>query len=242
LADEISLAESVDQLYDADLGPKEFAFIYVGYAGILLRTGDIVIALDPADLFSKVKKHIRSLNLITYSHSHHDHYNLTNAVALHKATEAPIISEYNMVEELRKEIPEEKVISGPEIFQTVRDGPKHNLNDIRAVLHRGVHPRQIIQFRVTIGKLKVFHAADSGYWPVGKQKVDVAFLPTGSPSPTCHPGVALAMAMDIRPTFAIAIHGDDKQRQKFKDLVEYELPDTQVIIPHVNELVILDKP
>ena len=238
---EISLTQSVDQLYEADLGPKEFAFIYAGYASILLRTKDTVVALDPSELFSEVKKNIKSLDLITYSHSHFDHFNLANAVALYKKTEATIISEYNMVEDLRKRIPSEKVLSGPEVFQGM-GSTNFKVNGISAKLHRGVHPRQIMQLRVSIGQLKIFHAADSGYWPVGKQKVDVAFLPTGSPSPTCHPGVALAMAMDTNPTFAVAVHGSKKQRQKFKALAKHELPDTQVIIPQENELVILNKP
>ncbi|MHA2352903.1 MAG: MBL fold metallo-hydrolase [Candidatus Thorarchaeota archaeon] len=242
MSQEISLAESVDKLYDTELGPKDFAFIYAGYAGVLLRTKDKVVALDPTDLFSKVKKQIRSLDLITYSHSHFDHFNLSNAVALYKKTEATIISEYNMVEELRSQIPPEKVLSGPEVFQGLRDGPKFKLDGIKVELHRGVHPRQIAQCRVTIGRLKVFHAADSGYWPVGKGKVDVAFLPTGWPSPTCAPGVALAMAMDMRPTFAVAVHGEDEQSLMFKRLVEHELPDTTVAIPRVNELVIINKP
>ncbi|TET09993.1 MAG: MBL fold metallo-hydrolase [Candidatus Thorarchaeota archaeon] len=242
MTEEISLAQSVDGLYDTDLGPKEFVFIYAGYASILLRTKTAVVVLDPADLFSKVKKHIKSLDLITYSHSHYDHYNLSNAVALYKKTEATIISEYSMVDDLRKKIPSEKVLSGPEVFQGLRDGPKFKLDGIKVELHRGVHPRQITQCRVTIGRLKIFHAADSGYWPVGKGEVDVAFLPTGWPSPTCAPGVALAMAMDMRPTFAVAVHGEDEQSQTFKHFVEHELPDTTVVIPQVNELVILSKP
>lgn len=241
MTEEIKLAQSVDELYDTDLGPKEFAFIYAGYASILLRTKTAVVAFDPADLFSKVKKHIKSLDLITYSHSHYDHYNLSNAVALYKKTEATIISEYSMVDDLRKKIPSEKVLSGPEEFQGMSSS-SFKVNGIQVKLHRGVHPRQIFQLRVSIGRLKVFHAADSGYWPVGKQKVDVAFLPTGMPSPTCHPGVALAMAMDTKPTFAVAVHGDKKQRKKFKDLVEHELPDTTVVIPQENELVILKSP
>lgn len=240
MPDESRLAQNIDELYDTELGTKDFAFIYAGYAGILLRTKTAAVAFDPADLFSKVKKHIRYLDLITYSHIHFDHYNLSNAVALHKKTGASIISEFAMVEELRSRIPHEKVLAGPEVFQGVRDGPKFNLNGIRVELHRGVHPRQIAQCRVTIGRLKVFHAADSGYWPVGKGKVDVAFLPTGAPSPTCAPGVALAMAMDMKPTFAVAVHGETEECQKFKDLVERELPDTKVIIPQVNELVILN--
>lgn len=242
MSEEISLAKSVDDLYESDLSPSELAFIYAGYAGILLRTKGTVIALDPTNLFSKVKKHIRSLDLITYSHSHFDHYHLGDAVALQKKTDATIISDYTMVEELRTRIPSEKVLSGPELFQGVRDGPKFKLNGIRVEMHRGVHPRQLVQFRVSIGRLKIFHAADSGYWPVGKGKIDVAFLPTGAPSPTCHPAVGLAMAMDMKPTFAVAVHGDTEERLKFRDLVERELPDTTVIIPQLNELVILNKP
>ena len=240
MSKEISLAKSVDELYEADLGPKEYAFIYAGYAGILLRTKDTVIALDPADLFSKVKKNIKSLDLITYSHSHFDHFNLSNAVALYKKTDATIISEYNMVEELHSRIPPEKVLSGPEEFRGM-GSTNFKVNAITVKLYRGVHPRQLAQVRLSIGRLKIFHAADSGYWPVGKQKVDVAFLPTGAPSPTCHPGVALAMAMDTQPTFAIAVHGSDQQSRKFRDLANHELPDTTVTIPKINELVILSK-
>lgn len=231
----------MDKLYESDLASDEFAFIYAGYAGILLRTEDSVVALDPADLFSKVRAKIQSLDLVTYSHSHHDHYNLSDAVALHKKTDATIVSEFNMVEELCKRIPAEKVLSGPEVFQKVRDGVKFKLNGIRIELHRGVHPRQLAMVRLSIGQLKIFHAADSGYWPVGKDKVDVAFLPTGAPSPTCHPAVALAMVMDMKPNFAVAVHGDDGQHKKFKSLVERELPDTTVVIPRVNDLVILKK-
>ena len=241
MSEEISLAESVDRFYDTELGPKDFAFIYAGYAGILLRTKNKVVALDPADLFSKVKHQIMPLDLITYSHSHSDHFNLSNAVALQKSTNATIISEYNMVEDLRKRIPKDKVFSGPEVFQKVRDGIKFKIDGIRVELHRGVHPRQLAQVRLSIGGLKVFHAADSGYWPVGMDKVDVAFLPTGNPSPTCHPAVALAMAMDMNPTFAVTVHGEDEQHQKFKDLAAHELPDTTVVIPSINELVILTK-
>ncbi|MFW9808689.1 MAG: MBL fold metallo-hydrolase [Candidatus Thorarchaeota archaeon] len=242
MQEEISLAVSVDRLYDTELGPKEFAFIYAGYASILIRTKKSVVALDPSSFFSKVMDNIQQIDLITYSHSHYDHYDLKNAVALYKKTDAHIISEFNMVEELRKKIPEEKVDSGPEDFRTVKGDPKFKLNGITAELHHGVHPRPIIQLRVSLGRLKVFHAADSGYWPVGKRKVDVAFLPTGVPSPTCHPGVALAMAMDTKPSFAVAVHGTDEQRTKFKELVERELPETQVVIPRVNDLIILNKP
>lgn len=242
MATKTRLAESVNTLYDTELDSKEFAFIYAGYAGVLFRTKTRAVLFDPANLFTKVMKHIRSLDLITYSHGHTDHYNLSDAVALYQKTGAQIITEFSMAQELRSKIPAEKVLAGPEVLQGVREGPKFKHDGIRVELHRGVHPCQIVQCRVSVGRLKVFHAADSGYWPVGKGVVDVAFLPAGWPSPTCAPGVALAMAIDIKPTFAIAVHGDEEQRQKFKDLIERELPDTTVVIPRVNELVTLCKP
>jgi len=69
-----------------------------------------------------------------------------------------------------------------------------------------------------------------------------AFLPTGWPSPTCVPGVALTMAMDMKPTFVAAVHGDEEQQKKFNHLMQRELPETTVLILHVNRLVILTKP
>ena len=230
------------ELYELEMDNKEYAFVYLGYAGVLLRTNKGVIALDPADFLSKVLSELKSLDLITYSHHHYDHYNLKDAQAIHEITSPTIISEFKMVEELRSKIPPEKILSGPEIFTGAREIGAFEVNGIKTKLFRGVHPCQILQFHVTVGRLRIFHAADSGYWAVGKPKVDVAFLPTGTPSPTCHPGVALAMAMDLKPTFAVAVHGDDEQRQKFKDLVARELPDTTVVIPQENELVILNKP
>lgn len=237
---EISLSESVSGLYSAKLDKNEFAFIYLGYAGILLRSKTSAIAFDPANYLSKVKSKLASLDFITYSHSHYDHYTLPDAVSLFKATNAHILSEFSMVEELRSKIPSEMITSGPETFRTVRDERVIDFEGAQFKMHRGVHPRSIIQFRVKLGKLKIFHGADSGYWPIGKKKVDIAFLPTGSPSPTCAPGVGLAMAMDIKPKFTVAIHGSEKQCKKFKALVEHEIPDTTVIIPKVNELIKLN--
>lgn len=145
MLEEISLAENIDELYQVKLGAKQFAFIYAGYAGVLFRTNDKVILFDLSNLFNKVKKHIQSLDLITYSHSHSDHYEFSNAVALQKKTQAQVISEFAMADELRSRIPSENILSGPEALQGVRDGPKFNLDGIRVELHRGVHPRQIVQ-------------------------------------------------------------------------------------------------
>lgn len=237
MAEELDLGKSLSALFKANLDCNEIAFIYLGYAGILLRAKDCTIFFDPAELTKTAISKIRTLDFITYSHSHFDHYHLPTAKALHDAIGARIISEFSMVEELRKKIPEEMVLSGPESFRTARAEKSLEFDGVRFTMHPGVHPRPIIQFRAKLGNLTVFHGADSGYWPVGKQKVDVAFLPTGMPSPTCAPGVALAMAMDLRPKFAVAMHGTDKQHAKFRDLLMHELPKTTPVIPEMNSVV-----
>ena len=234
---ETARTASVKELYELELDTREFAFIYLGGAGILLRTKELAIAFDPANLLSKAESAILSLDFITYSHSHYDHFTLLDAVSLFKHTNARIISEFSMVEELKSKISQDMIISGPPTFRTADDELTVDLDGAQFKMHRGVHPRQIIQYRVTLGKLRIFHAADSGYWPVGKKKVDVAFIPTGSPSPTCAPAVGLAMVMEIQPKIAVAVHGSERQRRKFKALVESEVPSTTVIIPHKNQLV-----
>lgn len=217
------------------MSDKELAFVFFGSASVLMRTKTTSVAFDPAATLSKVIPEIKSLDFITYSHRHSDHYNIGNAVKLYKATDAHIFTEVSMAEELASKIPPEK-ISTVEEFTRVKATEDFEINGTKVIVHRGIHIGPLVQFQMKIGILRVFHGADSGYWLV-KKKVDVAFLPTGSPSPTCAPGVALAMAMDLEPKIAVATHGNAKQSKKFKKLVESELPSTEVIIPKRNELV-----
>ena len=43
------------------------------------------------------------------------------------------------------------------------------------------------------------------------------------------------MAFDLEPTVAVAVHGKVKQKEKMKQLVEKELPNTTVVIPEPYE-------
>jgi len=60
---------------------------------------------------------------------------------------------------------------------------------------------------------------------------DLAFLPTGGPSPTASPETALKMALDVRPKVAIAIRGSGGQSREFEKGVKRQMPETTVIIP-----------
>jgi hypothetical protein len=46
LKEQINLADSVNELYETTLKPKEFAFVFAGYAGILFRTKDKMVLFE----------------------------------------------------------------------------------------------------------------------------------------------------------------------------------------------------
>ena len=44
------------------------------------------------------------------------------------------------------------------------------------------------------------------------------------------------VALDLKPSVAVAMHGNPAQLNKFKGLVEKDMPDTTVIIPEKFEV------
>jgi mRNA degradation ribonuclease J1/J2 len=49
-------------------------------------------------------------------------------------------------------------------------------------------------------------------------------------SPTASPENAYKMVYDIKPNFAITMHGSDKQKQQFGQKVKEAIPQTAVVI------------
>lgn len=47
---------------------------------------------------------------------------------------------------------------------------------------------------------------------------------------------ALKFALDLKPSVAVAMHGNPVQLNKFKGLVEKDMPDTTVKIPEKSEV------
>ena len=79
--------------------------------------------------------------------------------------------------------------------------------------------------------MSIFHGGDSGFVPLKGLKADVAFLPTGEPSPTASPTDALKMALDLNPKLVVTIHGSKAQNKQFQSLAGKELPEAKVYIP-----------
>lgn len=224
----------INELMSLKLGESDLAFVYFGWAGILLRTKNKTIAFDITNYILKNHdiKDIISLDLQFNSHTHYDHFELPSTQQMYQQTKAKIIAEPEVYAELEGNIPEKDLLIGkPDTPLQINDFTIHSVV--------GIHPRPITLFHVKWNELSIFHGGDSDYIPLKALPADVAFIPTGSPSPSCSPEKGLKMTLDLTPSIAVAMHGTKTQTQKYKKLVESELPDTKVLLPEKYSLTSL---
>ncbi|UCF58992.1 MAG: MBL fold metallo-hydrolase [Candidatus Bathyarchaeota archaeon] len=211
------------------LEKDEIAFLYLGYAGVVLRLEDEVAAFDIANLLGNSEiAALSRLCLLAYTHSHTDHYNRARARRILKETNAHIVAQKQVAEDLKGEAHLER-LTVAEHRKSIRVG------GFEVVAIDGVHPRPISIYRIKKGRFNVFHGGDSGYCPVKDYPAKLVFLPTGLPSPSCSPESALKFTLDLKPRVAVAMHGKLAQMNKFKTLVKKEQPDTTIIIPEKNK-------
>jgi L-ascorbate metabolism protein UlaG (beta-lactamase superfamily) len=222
----------IEALYEMPLGPNECGCVYTGWAGIILRQGDVVMGFDVGyNMTPATAKAITHLDLLGITHRHADHYVPSRIQTFIDQTDVHVVVEPEVGEKMGEKFPKERVtVVDPRAQKTPLE-----IGPFSVWVLPGVHPCPIAQFKVSWGKFSVFHAGDSGYWLMKKYPAKIAFLPVGLPSPTCAPGVAMAMAKDIKPQVAVAMHGHEPQMQEFKALMGRELPDIQVIMPKIYQ-------
>jgi L-ascorbate metabolism protein UlaG (beta-lactamase superfamily) len=234
------LSKVLNEFYNCSLDDSEVAFIYFGWAGILLKAKNKILALDIGKkcLDYKQIRMVNKLDLHLYSHTHWDHFDPAVTLELFQKTEAPIIVEPQIYDEF-KDMYKEKFSQIQEKLYRADPNKTLNINGFSIDSIIGVHPRPITLFRISWNGFSIFHGADSGYVSLSNFPSKLAFIPTGTPSPSCSPENGLKMALDISPEVVVAIHGTVKQMLKFKTLISDKLPDTSTIIPELKELVVI---
>lgn len=219
--------EEIKKIFTSALGENEVAFLFLGYSGVIIKTSKGTIIIDPADLLKgKELETLKAggLNLLLFTHSHGDHYNHKDALALFKATNALVIAEPSVYHSLQDEIPLNKLISAlPGITYTV--------DEITINAIKGIHVGSINLYQIQIGGISIFHGGDSDYVPIKDYPSDLAFLPTGDPSPTASPQGAFNMASDLKPSVIVAMHGSLGQSKEFEQKIKEKMPHAIVIIP-----------
>ncbi|MFX0171941.1 MAG: MBL fold metallo-hydrolase [Candidatus Hodarchaeota archaeon] len=225
---------SINELFEVNLESNEVAFIYLGFAGIILRTKEKAIAIDVGEkcLNSRDIMEIKNLDIQLYSHTHWDHFNIDVTTKIFAKTKANIVAEPQVFEELKS-----IMASEGSVLYSAKPRGTIILNGLEVAIVGGIHPRPISIFRIKWDNFSIFHGADSGPVPLGNYPANVAFLPTGTPSPTCSPENALKMALDIKPRTIVAMHGRQVQMEKFKAIAKKKMPNVTVVIPKQNEVM-----
>ncbi len=222
--------DSIRELFSTPVGEREAAFVYLGYSGIVLRTAEKAVAFDVANLMKSDEiSALESLDAIFFTHSHSDHYSSREALEVVAMTGAQVVAEQSVALDLRTKIPSDRLTAA-------EPGMTYNINWMEVNTIKGVHRGPINLYHVTIGDLCVFHGGDSGYVPVKEHPSELAFLPTGSPSPTASPKDALKMALELKPRAVVAFHGSPTQNREFERSTREKIPEIIVLVPELYQL------
>jgi L-ascorbate metabolism protein UlaG (beta-lactamase superfamily) len=219
----------LEKLFSTPLPDKNIAYMSLTFSGVIVRTPAGTIIVDPADLlaetdFAVLKKN--GIQAVLYTHGHGDHFAAGTARRLALETGATIVADPAVAAALQKAggIAPDKLIA-VQAGQSVKTGG-FTIQPIT-----GKHIGPITLFHVQSGSVSFFHGGDSAYVPLGKFKADIAFLPTGAPSPTASPDAALQMALDVRPQAVVLMHGSDAQNTDFVNKAKAGLPGAAIENP-----------
>jgi L-ascorbate metabolism protein UlaG (beta-lactamase superfamily) len=227
----------LDKLFSTSLEDKDAAVMFLSYSGVIVRTSAGSFAIDPADLLvdadiAVLKKN--GLKAVLYTHGHGDHLDVATAKAIVRETGAVIVAEPAVAAALKAAggIPADKLL-------TAVDGKDIQAGGLTVKGFIGKHVGPIMLFRVQFGPVSFFHGGDSAYVPIQDGKADLAFLPTGNPSPTASPDSAFKMAKDVEPKVALLMHGADAQHAAFKKLAAAFFPNMIVEVMEPLKVMVL---
>ena len=228
-----SKAEVVNSLFSLELGDNDSAFICLGYSGVILRTKNMTIIIDPGKSLDESDiSALKHVDLLFFTHNHWDHYNYDKALQIIEKTGSHVVADIISSEELSASV-------SPGMLTRADSGSfatKYLVAGHEIVALRGIHVGPITQYLVDLGTIKVFHAGDSGYWKHTDISADIAFVPVGT-ARTCSPETALGMVVNVQPKLAVPIHGKKQEMKQFQVLMNKVLPDIDVIVPEKFKLI-----
>ena len=174
----------------------------------------------------------KKVDAVLYTHGHGDHWQADVAINLFKATGAPICGEdcsHSLAQVGSRN-------STRQSYQPdSRPEPVHS-GELVITPVRGTHVGPILLYHIQIGSIGIFHGGDSAYVPLEEPPGGPGLPAGGNPSPTASPDDALKMALDLRPTVIVAIHGSDSQYRQLTAKVKTALPSASVIIPQTMKV------
>jgi L-ascorbate metabolism protein UlaG (beta-lactamase superfamily) len=217
-----SKAKEIEQFSTLPLAKKELAVFYLGKSGFLARTTNSTVIIDPAGFLKKDEvTNLKAVNLLLFTHNHGDHFNSGATQTVFKEKAAPILAEPKVIKKLSGKIPADKLTSA-------ESGKTYTFGGITVTAIQGIHLGPIMLYQIKTDDLVIFHGGDSGYVTLNAYPSDIAFLPTGRPSAS--PEKAYKMASDLKPSWAVPIHGSAKSKLQFESKIKAGMPQTHVLI------------
>lgn len=219
--------EAIKSLFSFELKNNDLVFLFLGYCSILLRSEDLTIAIDPGKSLTPTEiSAIKHLDLLLFTHSHWDHFKIDHALEIFEQTRPQTVADIVSYEELKTRIPPNMLTKADPALKYAT----HQLDETEVTALQGIHVGPITQYLINLGRIKVFHGGDSGYWRQKNTSADLAFVPVGTAA-NCSPAAALATIMDLSPKLAVPIHGRRRQMKQFENIMEKVCPEVEVIVP-----------
>ncbi len=223
--------EAIKSLFSLELKNDELAFLFLGYSGILLRSEDLTIAIDPGKSLTHIEASaIKHLDLLLFTHSHWDHFKIDHALEIFEQTRPQTVADIVSYEELKAHIPPNMLTKADPTLKCAT----YQLDETEVTALQGIHVGPIIQYLINLLGIRIFHGGDSGYWRQKNILADLAFVPVGTAT-TCSPATALATIMDLSPRLAVPIHGRRREMKQFEDIMEKVCPEVKIIVPEKNK-------
>lgn len=233
----VSKAADYRSFYAKSLNENEVKFIFLGNSGVILNSSQGALVIDPSTLLEDYDiEQLSQANrvIVLYTHGHGDHFDSRTAVKIFRATKAKILCDTLVYQILEGKIPKDNLVTG-------LDGKSYDFGNITVDVISGNHSSPINLYRISLGHIRVFHGGDSGHVPLENYPSDIAFIPTGMPSPSASPEEALKMIHDLKSKVAVTMHGAEHQHRSFENIINSKMPNTRVIIPlkQVTKSIIL---
>ncbi|MCH7940545.1 MAG: MBL fold metallo-hydrolase [Thaumarchaeota archaeon] len=236
------ISDTITNLFSYDVQTGELAIMWLGNhqkgslegyasAGFLIKTSNHVIAIDPSSLLLDDIDSLDKLDVIFITHDHGDHFDPDTTIAMQTKTGSFVIADPTSMSMLRGQIPEDKLIQ-------IESNEQMTISEITVDAFAAEHP---LVYIIEFDGFRIFHGSDSGFVEDLKNiesRVHVALVPTGDPSPTASPQVALEMTKATNPYVVIPMHGNPQQMEEFSNLVIGSDLETTVTIPSQLEIII----